>query len=52
MTDFIDITSLVKPRSVLNFNFSTIMLFRCTRKGFAKSFRKGKIYFNQPKKWI
>lgn len=47
-----DITPFIKQKPVLNFNFSTIILFRCTRKKFAQSFREGKIFFNQPKKWI
>lgn len=50
--DYIDITPYVKPRAVLNFNFSTILLFRCTRRKYAELFVKGKIFFNQPKNWI
>lgn len=50
--DYIDITPYVKPRNVFNFNFSTILLFRCTKRKYAESFVKGKIFFNQPKNWI
>ena len=50
--NYIDITHYVKPRAVFNFNFSTILLFRCTRRKYADSFVKGKIFFNQPKNWI
>lgn len=42
----------VRTKKVLDFDFSTIMLFRCTRRKFAQSFKEGKIYFNQPKNWI
>lgn len=41
-----------KVKRIFDFNFSTIMLFRCTRRKFAQSFKEGKIYFNQPKNWI
>lgn len=50
--NYIDVTDLVKPQQVLNFSFSTMMLFRCTKKRFAEEFRKGKIFFNKPKNWI
>lgn len=41
-----------KIKPVLNFNFSTHMLFRCIQKKYAEDFIKGKIRFNQPKVWI
>lgn len=41
---------ILKP--VLNFNFSTNILFRCTQKKYADDFLKGKLRFNQPKAWI
>lgn len=50
--DYIDISPYVKPRAMFNFDFSTILLFRCTRRKYAESFLKGKIFFNQPKNWI
>ena len=50
--DYIDITPYVKPRNVFNFSFSTILLFRCTKRKYAESFVKGKIFFNQTKNWI
>ena len=48
----LDITKYVKPKAVFDFNFSTILLFRCTRKKYAESFVRGEIFFNQPKNWI
>lgn len=36
--DYIDITPYVKPRNVFNFNFSTILLFRCTKRKYVESF--------------
>lgn len=50
--EYIDITKYVKSHRVLNFDFSTIMLFRCTKRKYAEDFIKGKIHFNQPKNWI
>lgn len=50
--NFLDITPYIKPKPVLNFNFSTILLFRCTRRKYAETFVNGEIYFNQPKNWI
>lgn len=50
--DYIDVTPYVKPRAVFNFNFSTILLFRCTRRKYAESFVKGELFLNQPKNWI
>ena len=40
----------IKP--VLNFNFSTHILFRCIQRKYANDFIKGKFRFNQPKSWI
>lgn len=37
---------------VFNFNFSTKMLFKCTKREFAEGIKKGRFYFNIPKKWI
>lgn len=39
-------------KRVLNFNFSTDILFRCTSKKYAEDLKKGKFRFNQPKFWI
>ena len=39
-------------KQVLNFNFSTHILFRCIPKKYANSFVKGKFRFGQPKAWI
>ena len=50
--NFIDITPYVEPERVLNFNFSTQMLFRCIEKRFAQSFINGEIRFSQPSYWI
>lgn len=50
--NFIDITPYVEPERVLNFNFSTQMLFRCIEKRFAQSFIKGEIRLSQPSYWI
>lgn len=41
-----------KFQPVLNFDFSTHVLFRCTQKKYANDFLKGKFRFNQPKAWI
>ena len=41
-----------KFERVLNFNFSTNMLFRCTKRKYAMEFINGKIRFNQSKYWI
>lgn len=48
----LDILKNIIPKRVFDFKFSTLMLFRCTRRRFANDFRNGKIYFNQPQKWI
>lgn len=42
----------INLRQVLNFNFSTLMLFRCTQKQYGQSFMDGKFRFSQPKDWI
>lgn len=47
-----DFNKDTKFKPVLNFNFSTHILFRCTQKKYANDFLKGKIRFNQPKAWI
>ena len=39
-------------KNVLNFNFSTHILFRCIPRKYAYDFLKGKIMLNQPKNWI
>ena len=39
-------------KQVLNFNFSTHILFRCTQRKYANDFINGKFRFNQPKAWI
>lgn len=49
---FIDITPFVKSERVLNFDFSTQMLFRCIERKYAESFIKGEIRFGQPQNWI
>lgn len=41
-----------KMQSVLNFNYSTHMLFRVIDRKYAEQFVAGKIRFNQPKSWI
>lgn len=40
----------IKP--VFNYDFSTVLVFKCTRKKFADSFLSGNIYFNKPKAWV
>ena len=42
--------SEIKP--VFNYDFSTVLVFKCTRKKFADSFLSGNIYFNKPKTWV
>ena len=50
--NFIDITPFVIPERVLNFDFSTQMLFRCIERKYAETFINGEIRFGQPKNWI
>ena len=55
MNKFIDLNELSKyanTQKVLDFKFSTDMLFRCTSKQYANDFKKGKFRFNQPEFWI
>ncbi len=40
----------IKP--IFNFHFSTLMLFRCTKRKYAESLRKGNVYFGTPRTWI
>ena len=47
-----DFNKGTKFQPVLNFDFSTHVLFRCTQKKYANDFLKGKFRFNQPKAWI
>ena len=42
----------LKPRPVLNFQFSTSMLMKCTKREWAKEFQNGKIYLGTPHQWI
>ena len=35
-----------------NCDFRTIMLFRCTKREYAESMRRGEIYLNTPRTWI
>lgn len=44
--------SNIELKPVLNFNFSTHILFKCLQKKYANDFLKGKFRFNQPKAWI
>ena len=39
-------------RQVLNFNFSTDMIFKCTKRQFAEDLLNGNVFFNIPEKWI
>lgn len=41
-----------KFHPILNSNFSTHILFKCTQKRYADDFIKGRFKFNQPKFWI
>lgn len=50
--NFIDITPFVIPERVLNFDFSTQMLFRCIERKYAETFINGEIRFGQPQNWI
>lgn len=47
-----DITQFIKPKQVLDFDFSTHVLFRCTTREYALEFQSGRIFFNTPEKWI
>ncbi len=42
----------LKPRPVLNFQFSTLMLMKCTKREWAEQFQNGKIYLSTPQQWI
>lgn len=44
--------SIINFEQVFNFDFSTKMLFRCTKRKFAEGIKRGKFYFNIPQKWI
>lgn len=46
------ILSNVTFKPVLNFDFSTKMLFRCTKRKFAEDIKKGRFFFNTPLAWI
>ena len=50
--DLDELSKYAKMQRVLNFNFSTNMLFRCTTKKYANDFQKGRFRFNQPEYWI
>ena len=32
--------------------FTTLIMFRCTRRDYAEMFRQGKLFFNTPHSWI
>ena len=42
----------VIPKPVFNFNFSTLMLFRCIQRNRAEQLCQGEIYFGSPQQWI
>lgn len=42
----------INAKAVLNFDFSIVMMFRCTQKQYAEQFKKGKLFFNTPHAWI
>ena len=44
--------SSISLKRLFNYDFSTIMLFRCLPKRYALDFIKGKIKFGQPDNWI
>ena len=53
MADIIKIDNQnIIPRAVLQFDFSILMLFRCTKKEYAEQFLEGKLYFGTPGNWI
>jgi hypothetical protein len=52
MTEENHIIENILPKQVLNFDFSTLMLFRCTRRDRAEQFVSGKIYMGCPQQWI
>ena len=47
--DYIEIEN---AQPVFNFDFSTIMLFRCAETKYSKNFLDGEIHFSQPQTWI
>ena len=50
--NFDDVSKYSEMHEVFNFDFSTHMLFRCTKKKYAEELKKGRFRFNQPKSWI
>ena len=40
------------PKPVFNFDFSTLMLFRCVKRHRAEQLQQGVIYFGSPHSWI
>ena len=47
-----EFTDKVRMHRVFDFDYSTITLFRCTKKQYAEDLKKGKIKFSQPHVWI
>ena len=40
------------PKPVFGFDFSTLMLFRCTKREYAEQLCQGQIFFGAPQNWI
>ena len=40
------------PIPLFQFGFSTIQLFRCTKREYAEQFCQGKLYFGSPADWV
>ena len=51
MDDEVSLNNVI-PKPVFGFDFSTLMLFRCTKRVWAEQFQKGQIYFGSPQEWI
>ncbi len=39
-------------RPFFDFNFSTMMMFKCTQRKYAESIKKGNLYFGTPENWV
>ena len=45
-------TEKVFLRPLFDFRYSTMMMFKCTKKRFANDLKNGKLYFGTPENWV
>ena len=50
MFDQNNIGHMIRP--VLKCQFTTLMMFRCTKRKYAEQFQKGEIFFGAPRNWV